>query len=714
MERPPRQERLKGLQASLLCLSLACPAPLPAQTAAKPKPRPIYKSNQLHGDERILHALDRFTFGPRPGDLEAVRAMGLDAWFKQQLHPDSLDRSDLNARLAAYPAMQLPTQDLLHRFPSYTLIAQAVSGRLELPNKEPLQAIYRDQMDRLIAKRQQRVQKQVALQAQVASPAVIAMPAQAMTAPTEADRTDSPNPLAKSPAVSMAEPTDANTMAEQNSSPAVPSQAEINTLLDLPADQRLARLASMPQPQLDAFFKVLRPLERVQLAAGLSPEQKEYTEALENPERVVAEELVAQRLTHDLYSTAQLQEVMTDFWLNHFNIYLRKNETMPYELVSFERDVIRPHALGKFEDLLEATAHSPAMLLYLDNVESIGPNSIAAGRAQLVNERRPVLKKIAPRGLNENYARELMELHTVGVNGGYTQADVTEVARILTGWTVDRPLRGGSFQFEPNRHEPGTRKVLGQKFKDDGELEGRALLHYLVTRPAAAQFLSHKLAVRFVSDYPPPELVDRMAKTYLATGGDISAVLRTLFRSPEFWSRDAYRAKVKTPLEYVVSSLRASNATVDNLRPVANALRQMGMPLYGCVPPSGYDWKSSAWVSTGALVDRMNFALNLAANHLPGIAVSWSQPTGAATDAFATAEQEEARLEPLLIAGTVSDATRAAVLEQFRQQNQQAQRNTAAKPGVQRARVALGTSPLERQDQLLAGLLLGSPEFQRR
>ena len=237
----------------------------------------------------------------------------------------------------------------------------------------------------------------------------------------------------------------------------LPTKSLFRDLLALAPQQRIARLAAMPQPELDAFSNPCALPQRARLAAGLEPAQKEQIEALAGPERLVVEELIAERLTRDIYSNAQLQEVMTDFWLNHFNVYLRKNEVTPYYLVSYERDVIRPLALGKFEDLLEATAHSPAMLVYLDNAESMGPDSIAAERAKENAWRRPDAKKKAPEGINENYARELMELHTLGVNGGYTQADVTQVARILTGWTIDRPLRGGAFQFNPNRHEPGTR-----------------------------------------------------------------------------------------------------------------------------------------------------------------------------------------------------------------------------------------------------------------
>jgi len=513
------------------------------------------------------------------------------------------------------------------------------------------------------------------------------------------------------------------------------------------------------QPEdFESFIKSLRPVRRAALVADMTPGLKETVEDLAAPEQTVVRELMAERLTRDIYSNAQLQEVMTDFWLNHFNVYLRKNEQMPYYLVSYARDVIRPHAMGKFEDLLEAVAHSPAMMIYLDNAQSVGPDSVAAYRAKTVNARRPNAKRQAPQGLNENYARELMELHTVGVNGGYTQADITQVARVLSGWTVDRPQLGGEFQFNENRHEPGTKKVMGAKIKEHGELEGRELLHMLATRPATAKFISRKLAIRFVSDEPPQPLVDRMAKAYMASGGDIPTVMKTLFHSPEFWAATDDSAKVKTPLEYVVSAVRASNANVANFEPLVNALRQMGMPLYGCVPPVGYKWDEADWVSTGALVDRMNFALSLASNKLPGIRVGWAPETGLSalgTDAPAqqvvtTPETEEARLEQVLLPGGVSDATRAAALKEFEAQSAQGatqdpvrqdparqdpammmQRNpqvsesrpfdavraiptaVSGAPVPRRPNRAPATNAYEREDQLLAGLLMGSPEFQR-
>jgi uncharacterized protein (DUF1800 family) len=720
---------LKGPLAVAVCLSLLpLPLPVAGQTALQDQTprhaaRPAYQSGQLRGDDRILHALNRFTFGPRPGDLEMVRTVGLDKWFEQQLHPASLDLADLNARLAQFPAMQWRPEDLLYRIPSNAVIRQAMNGKAPIPERGTLHAIYENQIYRITARKQAQEQKR---EADLNKSAPTATSTTGPTSPAMVMDGENSTPMAKQPASSTAIQGESGQMnpaapEAESSAPAL-DESLFNSLLALPAQQRVARLAAMRPPEFEDFFKSLRPVQRNMLTGDLTPEQREVVAALEGPERLVAEELIAQRLTRDIYSTAQLQEVMTDFWLNHFNVYLRKNETTPYYLVAYERDVIRPRALGKFEDLLEATAHSPAMMLYLDNAESIGPDSMAAERAKFAAPRRPDKKKKAHEGLNENYARELMELHTLGVNGGYTQADVTQVARIFTGWTVERPQRGGGFEFDPNRHEPGTKKALGQKFKEHGELEGRELLHFLAARPATAQFISRKLAVRFVSDDPPQSLVDRLAGTYLSSGGDISAVLRTLFHSPEFWSSSVYRAKVKTPLEYVVSTVRASDANIDNLRPLANALRTMGMPLYGCVPPTGYNWQTSAWVSTGALVDRMNFALALAANRLPGISATWVMQSDTSTGSLLAsdipgAESEEARLESLIVAGGVSDSTRSAVLQQFQQQSAQAQGGEEAQPIATASRHGFrGAAPsaLERQDQLLAGLLIGSPEFQRR
>ena len=741
-------ESLKSPLAVFLCCILCTPASqafaqqAPQDSAvkhsAKATQRSEYKSNQLQGDDRIVHALNRFTFGPRPGDMEVVRSEGLEKWFDRQLHPDSIDQTDLNVHLAQYPAMQWTTAQLMYYLPGNPVIRQAINGRGQVPQNGVMHAIYENQINRIQTRKLAKEDKNSAAPGQNAQP-------QSQPAATPGNMAETPAGATTSAGTTMmdqgnaiagnAPPINAASQATQGQmemNAAAPSnaqsldnqpqfdQAAIAAILALQPQPRVNRLASMQPEEFEAFIKSLRPLQRKALNDNLTPGQRQTVAALENPERLVAEELIAQRLTRDIYSSAQLQEVMTDFWFNHFNVYLRKNEQMPYYLVSYERDTIRPRSMGKFEDLLEAVAHSPAMLVYLDNAQSIGPDSMAAHRAEFAGARRPDAKRKAPEGLNENYARELMELHTVGVNGGYTQADVIQAARVLTGWTIDRPLYDGQFTFNPNRHEPGTKKVLGQKIKDHGEMEGRELLHLLATRPATAQFISRKLAIRFVSDDPPQALVDRMAKTYLSSGGDISAVLKTLFHSPEFWSTSTYRAKVKTPLEFVVSAARASNASIDNLLPLANTLRQLGMPLYGAIPPTGYKWDAADWVSTGALVDRMNFALNLAANRLPGIAVGWAPlpdltaPDTNAKSEVPSPETEEARLEALLLPGGVSATTRDAALKQFAVQS--AQNSTSITPvsAPMRQNRAPNANVLERQDQLLAGLLVGSPEFQRR
>jgi uncharacterized protein (DUF1800 family) len=733
-------EAFKTPFAVILCSLLSMPVPPGyAQTAPAPRNHPSsktstrseYHSTQLQGDARILQALNRFTFGPRPGDLEAVRAMGLENWFNQQLRPESIDQTDLNARLAQFPAMQWTPAQLLYYLPGNAIIRQAIAGKAPIPQTGVLHSIYEDQIFRIQAKR---LDKTLTDKAQKTAPGPAKQQAYAGTnmnaeAPsgmaandmgmtqsaTRSETAASRSSDAASPAMNSSGQMDMNAAHPSATQPAF-DQASIQQILALAPGQRVAQLAAMQPEEFDGFITTLKPVQRIALNAGLTPNQRQTVGALENPERMVGEELLNERLTRDIYSNAQLQEVMTDFWLNHFNIYLRKNEEMPYYLVSYARDTIRPRSLGKFEDLLEAVAHSPAMLVYLDNAESIGPDSLAAERAKSGFKGRPGAQRQAPAGLNENYGRELMELHTLGVNGGYTQADVTQVARVLTGWTIDRPLQGADFTFNPNRHEPGTKTVLGTKIKENGELEGRALLHMLATRPATAQFICGELAVRFVSDNPPQSLVDRMAKSYLSSGGDIAAVLKTLFHSPEFWSTTAYRAKVKTPLEFIVSAVRASNANIVSPLLLANTLRQMGMPLYGSVPPTGYDWKASAWVSTGALVDRMNFALTLAANRLPGVTMAWAplDNEAAADSILPTPESEEARLASLLIPGGVSESTQSAALEQFKAQSAQAAAAVKPVSALRRPNRAMSANALERQDQLLAGLLLGSPEFQRR
>ena len=716
-----------------LCVLMAGPPLLAAPPATK-KSR-AKNDGQIQGQERVLHVLNRFTFGPRPGDVAAVESMGVKQWFERQLNPDSIDDSALDARLAMFPAMNMPQLELMQRYPSPQMLRQIIAKDLPLPANLVEHAIYADQIAFIKAAQAQREAKAAAANAS-AGPENVAEMKQNASLPGDGVDPSSP---------SMRDHEDQ-----------LYSGLDAVRIVNLPPDQRMQRILAMTPDELISFRKSLNRNELAAAAQGLSPQQKEILESLQGSERMIGAELLASRMMRDIYSGRQLQAVMTDFWLNHFNIYIRKNQNEPYLLPAYERDVIRPRALGKFEDLLVAVAQSPAMLMYLDNWQSIGPDSIAAHNAEKAAARaqNPNAKKaLQDRGLNENYARELMELHTLGVQcevskdrpandldktcgKGYTQQDVIEVAKVLTGWTIDRPFMGADYRFEDPRHEPGAKVVMGIKIKENGEKEGLELLHMLATSPATAKFISTKLAVRFVSDTPPPALVDRMADAYMKSDGDIKAVLTAMFDWPEFWSPEVYRAKVKTPIEFVVSAVRASGADVTNAVPLAQTLNKLGMPLYGMQTPNGYDWKAGPWVNTGDLVDRMNFALVLASDRVPGVQTDWSRllggsPTGvqpaALTDDAANkaiAAKEE-KLETLLLGQPATDKTRATVLEQFENQANQEQ---AAKsfpirpsaPDVMAGVLNAGAPrpqarpPLDREAAGMAGLLIGSPEFQRR
>jgi uncharacterized protein (DUF1800 family) len=423
-----------------------------------------------------------------------------------------------------------------------------------------------------------------------------------------------------------------------------------------------------------------------------TPEQMQAMQA----ERRVFTELSQQKILRAAYSERQLNEVMVDFWFNHFNVFAGKGQTRTY-LTEYERDAIRPHVLGHFRDLLGATAESPAMLFYLDNWQSAAPEGaptagMGSRPGKAVGPRRTFGRPRAigmptggrtiadlpgaaqnrrPRGLNENYARELMELHTLGVDGGYTQKDVQEVARAFTGWTIANPRQGGGFQFEPRMHDDGAKIVLGHKIgAGGGKRDAEEVLDILATHPSTARFVATKLARRFVSDQPPASLVDRAAARFRDTHGDIREVVRTIVTSPEFFAPEAYRAKVKTPFEFVAAAVRATSADTLNAMPLVQAMRDLGMPAYQCQPPTGYADRAEAWVNTGALLNRINFAVALTDGRLRGVK-----------------------------AGNV-DAVRDAIIDQVLAGDLSAST---------RATVAKASTPAQA-----AALLLGSPEFQRR
>jgi uncharacterized protein (DUF1800 family) len=410
-------------------------------------------------------------------------------------------------------------------------------------------------------------------------------------------------------------------------------------------------------------------------------------------DRQILVELEQARLLRAIYSERQLEEVLVDFWFNHFNVFAGKGPTRAY-VTSFERDAIRPHVLGTFRQMLEAVAASPAMLFYLDNWMNTDPQPAQMragerhGTSRLGNRRPmrqagagssraggPPQRQAPARGINENYARELLELHTLGVDGGYTQDDIVNVARAFTGWTF-RPRQGTTFIFARALHDDEEKAVLGHRIKAGGGIEdGRQVLDILAAHPSTARFIATRLAQKFVADTPPAALVERAARRFTDTRGDLREVTRAIVTSPEFFADETYRAKVKTPLEFVASAIRATGAEVRTALPLSRALRDLGMPLYLCQPPTGYDETAETWVSSGSLVARMNFALELGANRLRGVSM--------ASESVSDRDALRARIVDDVLGGDVSAATRSVI-----------------------ARAAT-------TEQIVA-LAIGSPEFQRQ
>jgi uncharacterized protein (DUF1800 family) len=540
--------------------------------ATTPKRASGKKTVKLTEEQRALHALNRLTFGPRPGDLQKVKDTDVNDWIEQQLHPEEINDSVLDGKLGSLRTLRMSTRDLVQTFPNNKLVKEAAEGNIPLPTDPLKRSIYEVQIS-ILTERQKR--EQAALDGKASD-------------------------------------DDAKAKSDKQDQETATTRAD--GILAMPKDKRMEAIIALPPDERRLFVTHIRGQQRDRLLADLNPEQREAFLAMGpgGPANVIVSELQQAKLLRALYSERQLQEVMTDFWFNHFNIYLHKDADQ-YLVTAYERDVIRLHALGKFKDLLLATAQSPAMLFYLDNWLSMGPKSLAA----IAAANKGKSGQGAP-GLNENYGRELMELHTLSVNGGYTQHDVTELARVLTGWTIQPIEQGGTFQFDPRKHDPGDKIVLGQTIPENGANEGLQVLDMLAHHPNTANFIARKLAMRFVADDPTPALVNRLAQKFLSTDGDIREVLRTLFKSPEFWSPKAYRAKVKTPLEFVVSSLRATGTDLNNSGPLLGILNKMGMPLYEDVPPTGYSMTESTWMNSEALIDRMNYALALSSGQVGG------------------------------------------------------------------------------------------------
>lgn len=557
------------------------------------------KQRALTEDQRILHVLNRLGFGARPGDVERVKAMGLDNYINQQLNPQKISDSAAENRLAELTTLNMSTADLYGKFPQPGQLLRQLQARGMLPADSEMK----------------------------------------------------------------------------------PDEAKKNNQTQPPGN---------PQDN----------------AKNREAIQQYYREnGLQRPERIIVE-LQASRILRAVYSERQLQEVMVDFWTNHFNVFANKGADR-WLLTSYDRDTIRPYAMAKFSQLLEATAQSPAMLFYLDNFQSVSPDANNNRRPGIFRPQQPQQQQ--RRGINENYARELMELHTLGVDGGYTQKDVTEVARCFTGWTIFQPRGGaaalanamprdnerrnnarfrdamertaGTFFFNQRAHDDGEKLVLGHKIPSGGGMkDGLMVLDILAHHPSTAKFIATKLVRHFVSDNPPPALVDRVAATYQKSDGDIREMLKTIFFSKEFNSPEAYRVKIKRPFELVVSAIRTLGADTNGGPATHQWIARMGEPLYGFQTPNGYSDAAESWVNTGGLLERMNFGLALAGNRVQGTKVNLANASG---------DQNKVLDEYLksILDGDISASTREALAKQLQQ-----------------------TDPPTK----VVGLILGTPEFQRQ
>ncbi len=636
------------------------------------------KAKPLTENQKISHVLNRLGFGARPGDIEKVKAVGVQKYIEQQLNAPVSDSAEVTARLKNFEVLDMETPEIFAKYPNGGALLRKLEGRNR--NKQ--------------------------------------------------------------------------TAAMPNNNRAMPD-GEVNE------DERRAQ-----QQKIREYYQKydLRP-----------PAQ-------------ITQQMQASRIVRAVYSENQLQEAMTDFWLNHFNVYAGK-AAVRWFIPSYERDVIRKNALGNFKDLVKGTAQHPAMLFYLDNFQSMSPNTQignnrqnqrmqkALQSGQLNPRQRERLKKRGlsdeqigqrikqaqnmtkqpkqQRGINENYARELMELHTLGVDGGYTQKDIVEVARSFTGWTIADPrgyrsaaaneikgddnkklnhlqrqmgvpdeIESGEFYFNEKWHEGGEKIVLGQKINEGGMKDGLKVIDVLAAHPSTAKFIARKLAVKFVSDNPSDALVGRVAQAFQKSNGDIKTTLRALFNDKEFYAPENYRAKIKTPFELLASSLRALDADVKTSPALVGLLGKMGEPLYGYIAPTGYPDTAEDWVNTGALLERMNFAVALASNRIPQTKVNLAK--------FEAKSKQEILNKAVsgILEGEISASTRAMLLKQLEQPlpepklaaetDEMAMEMPMMEGGNGGGRRGMGA-----QVRLLApsgnaevfkviGLILGSPDFQRQ
>ena len=641
------------------------------KTSAKP----------LTENQKILHVLNRLGFGARPGDVEKVRGIGLNKYIEQQLNPLSISDELAEAKVKNLDVLSLSNEEIFVKYPTPAAVLQAVAKENGLNKNEAAQLKNKNKKN-----------------------------ADAMTAD---DKNGNKN------------------VAQMNDE-----------------DRQ----------------KVLQEVAEIYRKNNYGRPQQ------------ISQQLNASRIMRAVYSERQLQEQMVDFWTNHFNVYANK-AAVRWFLPEYDRDVIRPNALGNFKDLLLATAKSPAMLFYLDNFQSVSPNVQAnnqrnrqmrngqmnARQRERAKERfglndteldarlkqrqqRQNQASKQKRGINENYARELMELHTLGVDGGYTQKDVQEVARAFTGWTIFNPrgyrtmaasaingmadkranrlakalglpedAENGAFYFNERAHDDGEKTVLGQKINEGGMKDGLKVLDVLVNNPATAKFIARKLAVKFVSDNPSDALINRVADAFHNSKGDIKTTLRALFTDKEFYAPENYRAKIKTPFELVVSAVRTVGADTNGGQ-IQALLVKMGEPLYGYIAPTGYPDMAEDWVNTGALLERMNFAVALASNRIRGTRVDLSK--------YQAANKQEILNKSIsgLLGDEISPNTKAMLLKQIDQPliepkleetDEAMMENTSMQAGQGKGNQLLPPNGNAKVFKVV-GLILGSPDFQRQ
>jgi uncharacterized protein (DUF1800 family) len=633
---------------------------------------------RLSSDRQLVHALNRLTFGPRPGDLEEVRRIGLAKWMELQLHPAQIAENPvLEEKLKPLSSLGLSLPEVMAKYsPDQNMGMMMFQSPFEVMNKLP-------QSDRnkvMNGTAEERTAVLDALDPEMRNRILAAL---------------APSVIAYTPKYKDEAEKARKAQQEQRQAQFLKSNPGLRELVK---PEQAADLNSGDKEKVLRVFTSLDPETRIQVAGMLNPKSQAFIpeyrregQIKRTPRLVVSEDLKEARVFRAVYSNRQLEEVLVDFWLNHFNVDSTKNAGMTQNLgqvliASYERDAIRPHVLGHFKDMLLATARHPAMLYYLDNWESVAPNSFEVGpyapRRGILNG---VPNSIIPNGLqrlshglNENYGREIMELHTLGVKGGYTQADVIAVARCFTGWTVRSP-ENPEFVFAPFMHDFGEKTVLGHKIPaGGGEDDGLKAIDILARHPSTAKFISMELACHFVAYDPPQALVNRMALTFMKSDGDLRAVMETMLKSPEFVSEGAWAARIKSPLDLVAGAIRALGGEVTDAWTLVQKVSDMGETLYGKVDPTGYPDAPETWLSATGIMARINFVAALVAGQTPGVSVDVSRWKG----------KDNAEIARDLLGREASKQTLDAI--------------------------AAGLEGRDPSPPVIASLVLGSPEFERR